>query len=73
MGDYYFEHDYDEDDFNEDWEDDFDFDDLEEPDDLELGFNPYMGCYDYDCQSFAGAKAPAFSCAQTRPKRSNST
>ena len=21
----------------------------EEPNDLELGFNPYMGCYDYDC------------------------
>ena len=23
--------------------------DYEAPDDLELGFNPYIGCYDYDC------------------------
>lgn len=30
----------------EDDEDDYDYD---EPSDLEIGFNPYMGCYDYDC------------------------
>ena len=29
----------------QDEEDDYDYDD----DDLEMGFNPYMGCYDYDC------------------------
>ena len=29
--------DYPEDDYEEDW------------DALECGFNPYMGCYDYDC------------------------
>ena len=23
--------------------------DYDAPDDIELGFNPYMGCYDYDC------------------------
>lgn len=22
---------------------------IPEPDDLEVGFNPYLGCYDYDC------------------------
>lgn len=27
----------------------FEPDDYEEPVDLELGFNPYMGCYDNDC------------------------
>lgn len=25
------------------------YDEPEEPDDLEMGFNPYEGCYDYDC------------------------
>lgn len=29
----------------DDDDDCFDFD----SDDLEMGFNPYMGCYDYDC------------------------
>lgn len=29
-------------------EEDYDYD-YSSPDDLELGFNPYMGCYDYDC------------------------
>ena len=24
-------------------------DDYEEPADIEMGFNPYMGCYDFDC------------------------
>lgn len=33
-----------------DLEDEFDDSDYcDEPSDLELGFNPYMGCYDYDC------------------------
>ena len=41
-GDYEYEDDeyldeYPEDDSYENW------------DDLECGFNPYMGCYDYDC------------------------
>lgn len=36
------------------WEDMFDDEDEDEeyysePDDLEMGFNPYMGCYDFDC------------------------
>lgn len=37
------------------WEDMFDDDEDEdeeyypEPGDLEEGFNPYMGCYDFDC------------------------
>jgi hypothetical protein len=38
------------------WEDMFDDEDKDEdeeyypePDDLEMGFNPYMGCYDFDC------------------------
>lgn len=34
----------------QDWEleqDDLDWDD--EPSDIEDGFNPYMGCYDFDC------------------------
>lgn len=26
-----------------------DEDDLEEPYDLDMGFNPYMGMYDFDC------------------------
>lgn len=32
-------------------DDDDEDDDYDEPyqDDLEMGFNPYMGCYDYDC------------------------
>ena len=33
--------------YAEDAEDDED--DYDEPSDLEHGFNPYMGCYDYDC------------------------
>lgn len=34
----------------EDSEEEFEEDDYyDEPSDLELGFNPYMGCYDYDC------------------------
>lgn len=33
-------------DAEDDDEDDYDYD---EPSDLEIGFNPYMGCYDYDC------------------------
>lgn len=32
----------------EEEEEDYDCD-YDEPDNLELGFNPYMGCYDYDC------------------------
>lgn len=46
---------WDEDDY-EDWHDDCDDgEDAEEPlwwdepADLEMGFNPYIGCYDYDC------------------------
>lgn len=34
----------------QDWEreqDDLDWDD--EPSDIEAGFDPYMGCYDFDC------------------------
>lgn len=31
---------------NDDDEEDYDYD---EPSDLEMGFNPYMGTYDYDC------------------------
>lgn len=31
---------------NDDWDDDEDFD---EPDYDECGFNPYEGCYDWDC------------------------
>lgn len=31
----------------EDYEDDFDYDFRDEY--LEIGFNPYMGCYDFDC------------------------
>lgn len=35
-----------EDSFDDETEDDYpDFDDSE----LETGFNPYMGCYDFDC------------------------
>lgn len=35
---------------DEDSDDDYDdYDDYLEPDNLEMGFNPYMGCYDYDC------------------------
>lgn len=36
-GEAYGEEDYPEDDFYEDW------------DDLEMGFDPYMGSYSYDC------------------------
>ena len=35
--------------YAEDAEDDDDDYDYDEPSDLEIGFNPYMGCYDYDC------------------------
>ena len=35
---------YDTDEADDDYDGDYD-----SPDDLELGFNPYMGCYDYDC------------------------
>lgn len=31
---------------NDDWDDEEDFD---EPDCDECGFNPYAGCYDWDC------------------------
>ena len=34
---------------DEEYDEDDAEDDYCEPDDLELGFNPYMGCYDYDC------------------------
>ena len=45
------------DDYFEDWEEDDSFEDWEESDDLsdwedtdlELGFDPYMGCYSWDC------------------------
>ena len=37
-----------EEDFDE--ENPFEDEDWEEPDwDSEIGFNPYMGCYDFDC------------------------
>ena len=32
--------------YNDDWNDDEDFD---EPDYDECGFNPYAGCYNWDC------------------------
>ena len=35
--------DYDDDDFDDC--DDYDYDDC----DYEVGYNPYMGCFDYDC------------------------
>lgn len=37
--------------FEEDEEDDEECEDdyYEDSDNLEMGFNPYMGCYDYDC------------------------
>ena len=25
------------------------YDEWDEPDDLEMGFDPYSGCYDFDC------------------------
>lgn len=40
---YEYEDEYDDDDEDEEAED------YPEPDDLEMGFNPYMGCYDFDC------------------------
>ena len=31
------------------WDEDLWEDDWDEGADLELGYNPYMGCYDWDC------------------------
>lgn len=51
---------WDEDDIPEDW--DFDIepvdDEYEEPADIDddCGFDPYMGCYSYDCQGVATMK-----------------
>lgn len=52
LGDYFaqlaMEEDFDEEDPYEDL--DPEDDDWDEPDwDLEEGYNPYMGCYDFDC------------------------
>ena len=49
--------DWDEDNFHDElddswhasWLSDEDDEDWDEPANLEMGFNPYIGCYDYDC------------------------